>query len=115
MKLAGEKSKDKVALLASMLPIGKQVTVSFSKHTDTAKLVSCNLATQASIKALGGNVPNKRRGEDGKDYTPACVTLHFNNSTDYYFNIVIDDIDVFQRIGGIDIILPSATISIKET
>ena len=114
MKLAGEKSKDKVALLASMLPIGKQVTVSFSKHTDTAKLVSCNLATQASIKALGGNVPNKRLGEDGKDYTPACVTLHFNNSTDYYFNIVIDDIDVFQRIGGIDIILPSARIKTTE-
>lgn len=115
MRLSGEKSKQKAEQLTSLLPIGKMVTVSFSKHTDSAKLISCTLATQASIKSLGGNVPSKRKDETGKEVTPSCVTLHFNNSTDYYFNIVIDDIDVFQRIGGIDIILPSATISIKET
>lgn len=114
MKLTGDKPKDKVNQLTSLLPIGKQVMVSFSKHTDVAKLISCSLATQASIKALGGNVPNKRRGEDGKDYTSACATLHFNNSTDYYFNIVLDDIDYSLGVGKIIIKVPSATITIKE-
>lgn len=114
MKLSGEKSKDKIAQLASMLPVGKQVVLSFSKHTDNAKLVSCTLATQASIKSLGGNVPNKRKDTEGKEYTPQCITLHFNNDTDYYLHIVIEDIDVFQKVNGAIIRVPSAEISILE-
>lgn len=114
MKLSGDKPKQKVEQLASLLPLGKQVQVSFSKHTDTATLVSCSLATQASIKALGGNVPDKRKNEAGKEYTPPCVTLEFNNGTSYWFHIVLQDIDIMIKIGGLEIILPSATIVIKE-
>lgn len=114
MKLSGERAKDKVVQLASMLPIGKQVTLSFSKHTDTAKLVSCTLATQAGIKEKEGNVPDKRRGENDKEITPATVTLEFNNGTPYWFHIVLDDIDIYQKIGGAELRLPSCTMTIME-
>lgn len=114
MKLVGEKSKDKVALLASMLPVGKQVNVSFSKHSDAAMLVSCILATQAGIKEKNGNVPDKRLGENNKETTPATVTLEFDNGTPYWFHIVLDDIDIYQKIGGAELRLPSCIMTIME-
>lgn len=127
MKLTGEKPKDKVLSLASMLPVGKSCAVSFGPHKDTAVLESVTLATQSKIKEAGANLPDKRRGANGKDYTPAMVSLQFYSpgytkvgittkelQQGFVFDLVLEDIDILMRIGGATITIGPTRIEIDE-
>lgn len=96
MKLAGEKPKDKAALLARMLPVGKQVRVTLGKlppNETTLKAVYLN--SQKAIKDGGGIVPDKVNGK-----TPAIVTLElFDGDKTEYLDLVLDSIDYTLGIG----------------
>lgn len=96
MKLEG-KPKEQVEKLKSLLPVGKVVRVQFSKHQDTVRLLDVKLATQKEIKDNGGNLPDKRRGEDGKDYTPAICSIVLESSV---LDIVLEDIDDIYLMGN---------------
>lgn len=96
MKLEGT-PKEQVEKLKSLLPIGKVVRVQFSKHSDVTRLVDVKLATQKEIKDNGGNLPDKRRGEDNKDYTPALCSIVLESSV---LDIVLEDIDDIYITGS---------------
>jgi hypothetical protein len=96
MKLEG-KPKEQIEKLKTLLPIGKMVRVQFSKHEDTTKLLDVMLATQDAIKKGGGNVPPKRLNADGKEVTPAVVSIILESST---LDIVLEDIDDIYLMGN---------------
>lgn len=111
MKLAGEKPKDKVALLASMLPIGKDVIIELGKlPPNRTTLEKVYLSSQKSIKDGGGNIPEKK---DGK--TPAIVTLElFDGNSREYIDLELDAIDYSLGIGKWVLCFKWGQIVIKE-
>lgn len=111
MKLPGDKPKEKAAYLASVLPVGKSCIVQFGKHKDTAELKEVRVSTQKEIKDAGGNLPDKRRGPDGKEYTPTVISMIFKGFT---LDIVEEDIDLELRIAGAVIHMAWGNIIIQE-
>ncbi len=127
MKLEGS-PKEQVARLTTLLPVGKEVAVSFGggnnvptvdssgvmrfKHSDTTKLLEVKLATQDSIKKAGGNLPDKRKNSEGKDYTPAIVSIVFES---FVLDVVLEDIDFELTLSpGIRMNYPWGVLEIKE-
>lgn len=106
MKLEG-RPKDQIQQLAKMLPVGKDVQVSFSKHSAPAKLLEVKLARLADLP----NKSEKRPGEGGKEKSPTYVTLVFDS---FIFDIVLEDFEIYQLVGGIKFIGKWGDITIKE-
>lgn len=111
MKLAGEKPKQKVELLASMLPIGKDVIIELGElPPNYTTLEKVYLSSQKAIKAGGGNIPEKK---DGK--TPAIATLElFDGNKREYIDLELDAIDYSLGIGKWVLDFKWGQIVIKE-
>lgn len=106
MKLEG-RPKDQIQQLAKMLPVGKDVQVSFSKHSAPAKLLEVKLARLADLP----NKSEKRPGEGGKEKSPTYVTLVFDS---FIFDIVLEDFEIYQLVGGIKFIGTEVEVTVEE-
>lgn len=72
--------------------VGHPVKLLFAKHATTAFLVSVE---QAKVTELQ-NPPEKRLSDDGKQYTPAVLTLVFDGGGKIHF--VLDSIDKMLEV-----------------
>lgn len=86
---------------------GGEMTVKFDNHEFSATLLS---AEMQKVTALT-NPPEKRKGPDGKSYTPKCLRLVFDKGA---FVIVVEDCSIVAVHNGIVFVFPEYQLEVRR-
>lgn len=88
--------------------MGKEITVQFSIHSFTTKILGIKIARQADMT----NKPKMRAGDDGKQYTPSCLHVQCEGG-DLFF--IIEDIQIFKTLDSVLVVVEdSVTVSFTD-
>jgi hypothetical protein len=86
---------------------GSAVAIKFESHEFSARLLSVEMQKVTALT----NPPEKRKGVDGKSYTPKCLRLVFDKGA---FVVVIEDCHIVAVNNGAAFVFPAYQLEVRR-